>query len=69
MTSPAELEGSHLAVGYVHVPPQDPTMLPFLVHANFGARIEGSFLPIVKGRVDQRLSTRPEELHSWLRAG
>lgn len=65
-----DINGSNLAVGYVHVPRQQSTTYPFLVHgAVVGARVEGSFISIVKRRGDQTLSTRAEELHLWLSAG
>jgi hypothetical protein len=64
------IRGSQLAIGYVHIPPQDPSTQPFLVHgAIVGRKVEGSFISIVKRRGDQSLSVRAEELHAWLVAG
>lgn len=64
------IQGSHLAIGYVRIPPQDPSTQPFLVHgAIVGRKVEGSFISIVKRRGDQSLSVRAEELHPWLVAG
>ncbi|HEY4266850.1 MAG TPA: hypothetical protein VGM94_01540 [Galbitalea sp.] len=66
----AAIAGSSHVIGYVSVPRQDPASYPFLVHgAIVGARVEGSFLSIVRRRGDQTLSTRFEEVHHWLRAG